>query len=247
MRHHEEYREALALHALGSLDGLERHELESHLEACPGCSIELAELRETAAGLVLLAEPVAPSAARTRRIFESLGAEPAVSHVVGTPRAARRWLVWTARFAVAAVVVFLTASQVNLLERLDRAYAEIAHMREIGEFVTSPGVSVVPLWGTQSVPGAHAKLAYEHATGRYMLFSSRMPHPAEGKRYQLWVLSDHVRHAGAFSPESPAGTLHAPPRADEPFQFAVSLEPESGETDEPTGDMVLMSGPVQHP
>ena len=61
--------------------------------------------------------------------------------------------------------MLLIVSQVNLLDRLDRAYLEIARMREIGEFVTSPGVTLVPLWGTDAARGAHAKLAYEHATG----------------------------------------------------------------------------------
>jgi hypothetical protein len=135
-----------------------------------------------------------------------------------------------------------------LLERLDRSYVEIARMREIGEFVTSPGVSLVPLWGTDVARGAHAKLAYEQATGRFMLFSSRMPAPPAGRRYQLWVISDRVRPAGAFSPGSPDGTLRALPRGEEPFLFGMSLEPETAsEADEPTGDMVLMSAPVRHP
>ena len=35
-----------------------------------------------------------------------------------------------------------------------------------------------------------------------MMFSSRMPPPPAGKRYQLWVIADRVRPVGAFSPES---------------------------------------------
>jgi hypothetical protein len=157
-----------------------------------------------------------------------------------------RPFVWAARITVAAAVALLTVSQIGLLERLDEAYRELARMREIGEFVTSPGVSLVPLWGTEAARGAHAKLAYEHATGRFMLFSSRMPEPPRGKRYQLWVISDRVRPAGAFSAESPDGTLITPPRGDEPFLFGISVEPDA-DVDEPTGGMVLMSGPVRYP
>ncbi|MGH7857976.1 MAG: anti-sigma factor domain-containing protein, partial [Candidatus Binatia bacterium] len=259
MRTHDEYREALGLHALGSLESVERRDLESHLETCWSCLGELAELRATAGDLVLLAKPLAPSPERLQSILAALdaqaeGAPREVRPVAAVPargslagRLGRRPFVWTARFAVAAVVAFLIFAQTSLLRRLDEAYLQIAEMRRIGAFVTSPGVSVLPLWGTETARGAHAKLAYEHATGRFMLFSSLMPAPPEGQRYQLWVISDRVRPAGAFSPESPDGTLRDPPPGDVPFLFGISLEPKSAETDEPTGGMVLMSGPVRYP
>ena len=263
MTTHEGYREALALHALGSLEEAERREVEAHLETCPHCLAELAELREATANLVHLATPLEPSANHLQRLLDALpsaGGEPRratatrAAAVAPPPPFSLRELVkskrfaWSARFAVAAVFVLLIVSQVNLLERLDRAYLEIARMREIGEFVTSPGVTLVPLWGTDAARGAHAKLAYEHATGRFMLFSSRMPAPPGGRRYQLWVISDRVRPAGAFSPDSPDGTLKALPPGDEPFIFGMTLEPENAsQSDEPTGGMVLMSAPVHHP
>ena len=259
MNTHEDYRAALALHALGSLDGVERREVDTHLETCPRCLVELAELREAAANLALLAEPLDPSPDHLQRLLDALppqdiaasgaeaeaGATAARFSLRGLLRSKR--FVWTARFAVAAVVILLTVSQINLLDRLDRAYVEIARMREIGEFVTSPGVSLVPLWGTDVARGAHAKLAYEEATGRFMLFSSRMPAPPAGRRYQLWVISDRVRPA-AFSPGSHDGTLRALPSGDEPFFFGMSLEPETAsEADPPSTDMVLMSPPVRRP
>jgi len=262
MTTHEDYREALALHALGSLERAERQEVDAHLETCPRCLAELAELREAVANLVLLAKPLEPAPRQFERLLEVLPARVAAtssgtSTVVSVPAPPAPFTLrallkskrftWGARFAVAAVLVLLTISQINLLERLDRAYFEIARMREIGEFVTSPGVSLVPLWGTDVARGAHAKLAYEEATGRFMLFSSRMPAPPAGRRYQLWVISDRVRPA-TFAPGSHDGTLRALPRGDEPFFFGMSLEPETAaEADEPRTDMVLMSPPVRRP
>jgi hypothetical protein len=262
MRTHEDYRQALALHALRSLDEAEQSDVQAHLDACPSCLVELAALREAAASLVLLARPIEPPAHHWRRLIDALPAETSEANAgaanVGGGIAAAfhrmrgllrsRRVVWTVRFACAALIVLLVASEVDLLRDLDRAAAEIARMREIGEFVTSPGVTMVPLWGTEVAPGAHAKLAYEHATGRFMLFSSRMPAPPPGRRYQLWVIADRVRPAGAFSPGSPDGTLRTLPREDAPFLFGMSLEPDgAGEADEPTGGMVLMSAPVRHP
>ena len=258
MKSHAEYREALALHALGSLENNERQDIEAHLEACPSCLMEFGELRETAAGLVHAISPLDPSPRVLDEILgalESSTALPAPARKLSPAAALRReWrqvlrskaVVWTVRFAVATVLVVLGYSQVNLLLRLDRAYMEIAHMREIGEFVTSPGVTLVPLWGTETARGAHAKLAYEHATGRFMMFSSHMPAPPPGKRYQLWVIADRVRPVNAFSPDSQNGTL-APPEGDAPFLFGVSLETEDSQAAEPTGGMILMSPPVRYP
>jgi len=249
VRTHDDYRQALGLHALGSLADAERMELESHLESCPPCLGELAELRETASGLVKLAKPVAPSPERFEKILRALDAESDTT-VRRFPGAlhSRRPFVWTARFAVAAVIAFLLVSEWQLLGRLDDALVQVERMRAIGAFVTSPGVTMVPLWGTDAARGAHAKLAYEHATGRYMLFSSHMPVPPKGGRYQLWVISDQVRPAGAFSLDSPDGTLRSLPRGDQPFVFGLSLEPEgTTEVAEPSAGMILMSGLVPEP
>jgi hypothetical protein len=258
---HEDYREMLALHALGALEGAERRSLESHLEGCASCSGELVELDGAATSLALLTTPIAPSPqaierilaapdardARPRTELRLAPAEPAAvrSQAVREPR---RWrpFVLAARLAVAAVVVLLTISQLNLLTRLDEAYRQIERMQEIGRFVTSPDVAMVSLWGTGTARGAHAKVAYDHTNGRYMLFSTRLPEPPQGERYQLWVISERIRPAGAFSPDSPNGVILSPPRGDERFLFAVSVEP-PGEADEPAGQMLLMSGALRNP
>ena len=256
---HDECKETLALHALGSIVGAERQAVESHLDACPSCSSELAELRETAASLALLARPVTPSPGHLERLLAALDAHDETSRqesARGSTEAAtgrtplRDWWRWrplviTMRLAVSAVIVLLALSHVELRRRLDRAYLEIGHIREMGSFVTSPNVSVVPLWGARGADGAHAKLAYDRTTGRFVLFSSHLTPPPEGKRYQLWVIGQRIHAAGAFLPESPEGVLVKPPRGEEPFMFAVSIEP-SAEVDEPSGPMVLMSGPLRN-
>ncbi|MGH7819343.1 MAG: anti-sigma factor domain-containing protein, partial [Candidatus Binatia bacterium] len=144
-----------------------------------------------------------------------------------------------------AVVVVLVVSQVNLLAQLNDALRLLERTRKVGEFITSPDVSIIPLWGTGSAPGAHAKLAYDGHTGRVMLLSSRIAAPPEGQAYQLWAISERMEPAGILSPGSAGGTVLADyrPAADRSFVFAVTLEPERG-ADEPTGEMLLLSGPL---
>ena len=59
---HEDYKELLALEAVGALDPEERARLEEHLPSCAECSGELRELRDAAASLLYTVAPVRPSA-----------------------------------------------------------------------------------------------------------------------------------------------------------------------------------------
>jgi hypothetical protein len=74
---HDHYRELLALHAVGSLEGSGDRKLEAHLESCRSCATELAALRGAAANLDLLAPPAAPPPDSLRRLFAALDAAEA--------------------------------------------------------------------------------------------------------------------------------------------------------------------------
>jgi len=246
---HDECTETLALHALGSTLAGDAAALESHLERCPACTTELAILRETVASLALVTLPITPSRGHLDRVLRARWpANRSMAVAVRPPVICegRRWrpLAVAARFAVAAVVVLLATSQIVLVRRLDRASRELDYMRGVASFVTSPTVSVVTLWGPRGTSKAHAKVAYDRTSGRFILLSSRLEPPPEGTRYQLWVIADGVQAASARLPESRDGVLRTLPRGDELFFFALSIEPLGG-VDEPTGPMVLMSRPLR--
>ncbi len=69
---HEEYKDWLALEALGALATDESRSLAAHLSTCAECRPELDELRETAATLVYTIAPVAPPASLRARLLESV-------------------------------------------------------------------------------------------------------------------------------------------------------------------------------
>lgn len=58
---HEEYKQLLALEAVGALDVGERARLEEHLPSCSECREELREMSDAAASLLYTVAPVQPS------------------------------------------------------------------------------------------------------------------------------------------------------------------------------------------
>src|SRR5687767_5062096 len=58
---HEDYKQLLALEAVGALDGDERARLGEHLPGCAECREELREISDAAASLVYTVAPASPS------------------------------------------------------------------------------------------------------------------------------------------------------------------------------------------
>jgi anti-sigma-K factor RskA len=58
---HEDYKQLLALEAVGALDDEERARLGGHLPSCPECREELREMSDAAASLLYTVAPVRPS------------------------------------------------------------------------------------------------------------------------------------------------------------------------------------------
>jgi hypothetical protein len=81
---HEDYKQLLALEAVGALDPEERARLEGHLPSCAECGGELRELRDAAASLLYTVAPVRPSAELRAGILTRVRAvDP--SEVLGDP------------------------------------------------------------------------------------------------------------------------------------------------------------------
>src|SRR4051812_14626043 len=78
---HRRFEEKLGAYALGQLDDDERIELETHLDRCPLCRIELEQIAPVAALLPTtdpdkLEEPLAhPPAHLAERVYERVGQE----------------------------------------------------------------------------------------------------------------------------------------------------------------------------
>ena len=83
---HEEYKQLLALEAVGALDEEERGALLGHLPSCSECREELRELSDAAASLLYTVAPVQPSAELRANVLTRVRAvDP--SEVVASPKA----------------------------------------------------------------------------------------------------------------------------------------------------------------
>jgi anti-sigma-K factor RskA len=145
---HEEYKEMLAVHALGAHEAEEARSLEAHLATCDECQQEMLEWNETAAALAYSAGLAEPSAQLRARILEGARAQPqsagtkgrdtasedstaATSNVIALPSASRRAWSPALKFGALAASIAFAALLVMLFVLWNRNNAmkmEIARL-----------------------------------------------------------------------------------------------------------------------
>ena len=229
----ESYRELAAATALTALDAADARALNTHLESCADCRLEMSEWEETTALLALDARPLEPSAQVRERILASVQAQvfagdpisraasPAKDNVLAFELPSRN--VWTSLGslgAIAAMVVFVALSialvvlwqknrtiqseLVRLTTEMNQARVQLDHERAVVELLTSPDAHLAKLTGTNVAPGAHAMLAFDKS-GHAMLMVKGMPSAPAGMAYQLWFIKDNKKMPGKVFTTDAAG------------------------------------------
>jgi hypothetical protein len=113
------------------------------------------------------------------------------------------------------------------------ARGQLARMREVNELLTAPGARLASLSGTKTAPQAHARVAYDTASGRVLLLAYELPPAPAGKAYQLWFIAGSQKPlpGGVFKTDARGrGSLsdQLPPDTPGLNTFAVTLEDERG-------------------
>ncbi len=153
---HDEYKEMLAEHALGTLDAMEAVALEAHLATCADCRAELAQWRDTTALLAYAAPIAEPPPALRSSLLNSIRAtqaqptegagkrdaaavaqtasetSPARANVVQMPEIKRTPITrgWQ-RFAALAASLFFVALIVSLVVLWNRNQSMRAEMARL--------------------------------------------------------------------------------------------------------------------
>ena len=184
-----EWQEQAAPYALGILSSEERRAFEEHLSGCAACRADVQAYAEVVAALAHAAptaEP--PPALRDRVMAEARRVRPIGTHT------ARRSL---SMLATAAALVLATAGAVATwrlgvrVGALRRQVAVADSLRAVSDsalaLLTGPDVNVVTLAGTNRLPSA--RIVWNHARNRFVVFAFDLPAAPAGRTYQLWAIA----------------------------------------------------------
>lgn len=201
---HGQLEEAVASYALGVLDDAERREVEGllldHLPGCDSCRLMLADFREVAGDLALVAGPDRVRPGLESELMERIrGVKPAAA-AAGSRRSR-----WWARSGIAAAIVAVLASSawtVRLGSDLDDARARTAELAGALTLIGSPDARTVRLGGGDGT------LLFASRPGEAVLVARDLAAPGGGRVFQLWLMRSGVPvDAGTFVPEDGVAIL----------------------------------------
>ncbi len=260
MSDHAGFSEDLPLYALGALPPSDpaRLRIQTHLESCSACQMELAEFRSAAALLALSVDmQPAPKDAR-HRLLASIAREnkdfSSSSEVRNDSSLRRPWwafapILGTAVLAIFAVMLWRDNGEMRL--QLESAKAELQRAqvsadesknnqelatkaKNILDLLTSPESLRVEVVATGVTPRPHGKAIYNAAQGTLVFVAGNLdPLPAQ-RAYELWLLpktGSQPVAIGVFKPDAQGNaTLLMPsmPIGIAAKNFAVTVEPAAG-------------------
>jgi anti-sigma-K factor RskA len=249
---HEQFAEDLALYALGALTGEERTVLEAHLATCPGCKLELEQLRGDGALLALSTVGPRPPARARQRLLDAVAKEPRAGRSADIPR--RSWWGVLGWAAAAAVVVFAASlwvdnqalhEQINAQRRqLSASQAELTSIRDVVTTLTATDAMHVTLVAAKTPPQPQGKAFYQRGRASLVFLANNLPALPPQKAYELWLIPAQGAPipAGVFKPDArgSATVINPPlPAGTEAKAFAITIENEAGATS-PTMPIVMM-------
>lgn len=240
----------LAAFALG--EAPEDADLEAHLAGCASCQGDLQGYRQVARVLPYAAPDLTPPRELRERILAAAtqhagGWSPATPDI-SAGHAARRgapWrlprMMWLPIVSAGLALALLLGWNVNLRSQLDQRSAQVSASRDNWQTMTrllnDPTVRALPLAGQ----GADGRVWVTERGEVACLVVEGLPHPGDGKVYQVWLQSgDQVTSAATFVPQNGGAWTFL--RADRPIKdfqtVGVTIEPRGGSAI-PTGDPIL--------
>jgi anti-sigma-K factor RskA len=257
MSAHEQFADDLALYALGSLEGVERQTLETHLQDCASCRRELELLRGDASLLALTAAGPKPPARSRQRLISAIANEPRLPAVVAARAPERRswWptLGWIAAAAVVLVCIGLLRQNSNLRQSMASLEAQFADQgakldqtTQIVATLLDPEATKIELVAVGNKPQPRGKAIYQRRNRNLIFFASNLPALPAEKIYELWLFPANGGApiaAGLFKPDARgSATIVNPPLPEgvAAKNFVVTLEPETGSHESPRGTPVIV-------
>ena len=262
MSAHEQYRDDLAVYAVGALSGEESDRLERHLAECSACREELRSLNEAAAQIALAVEPATPSVHFREQLMARLDEQRSAafarndSRVRASGREHQRRSAWfwvpafaTLVFALAFVTVWtqnrrLAEETRDLATKLATSRETLERAGELIHALTAPDAQHVSLVAAGAKVQPEAKAIYSSRGHSLVLLADHLnPLPAH-KIYELWLLPANGSQplaAGTFTPDERGSAVLVLTQLGDGVAakgFAVTVEDEPGSAT-PTMPIVL--------
>ena len=193
---HGQLEEAVASYALGALDDEERRDVEGllldHVPGCDSCRRMLADFREVAGDLALVAAPAGVRPGLEDELMERIrGVRPAAA---AAPRRTRWWV----RAAIAAAFVAIAGMSlwsVRLGSQLDEARLRTTELAGALTLIGSPDAETVRLGGGDGT------LLFARRGSEAVLVARDLEDPGDGRLFQLWLMRAGTPvDAGTFLP-----------------------------------------------
>lgn len=238
MSEHDRWVDAAGAYVLEAMPDDEREAFERHLDDCPICREEVAELLPAAHALPMASPQMMPPPELKARIMAEVEREAALLAQVGAadrpapppPRRRRRWLTG---WRLAPVAAALLVAGVLAGAALDRDPSGAPVERTVA-------VTVDP----ERAPDGTAELRV--IDGEAMLVGTGMPQPPEGRVYQVWVMpkgSNTPEPTNAlFYPRADGSIATAIPNVSDAKMVLVTDEPMGG-SDEPSRTPFMTASP----
>lgn len=215
------------LYALGTLEGEERLEFESHLATCSNCRDALEQAIELNEMIFSATPTVQPSPLLRNRILAGFG-QPAQRR--------QPVLQWALGLAMAASILAGFIAWNSEREARLATTAELGRLRDIQQILQSPATKQVTFGPQPAAP--HGSIFIHEKLGM-ILIADALPAPPEGWTYESWVVpKDGSAPVPIESFRAPDGRGMSLLRTSLPIDqwkaVAVSLEPASAPVLKPT-------------
>lgn len=245
MTEHANFSEDLALYALDALPQYDpiRKQLESHMESCSQCRLELEELRSASAFLALSVNMASPPADVRRRVLASIAqsrdemeAKRTDDQKTKLPMS-RPWWVFAPVFGTIVLAIFavmLWRDNGQMRWQLEAVKAELqraqgievkdkndealtAEAKKVLRLLTSPEAQRIEVVATGTKPQPHGKAIYNANQGMLIFVAGNMAPLPSRNVYELWLLPQAGSQpiaVGVFKPDAHGNaTLMMPPMA----------------------------------
>ena len=242
MNVHSRFAEDLALYALGTLEGNERVELESHLKDCAECRHELEQLRGDAASLALAASGPAPPQRARERLMNAVTREARISLEQPSRRRISWWsqMGWVTAAAVVVIAALLWRTDASLSSRMatlqgefNEQQTELQRAQEVTATLTATDALRVTIVPPRAAPQPQGRAIYVPGRSSLIFLANNMPALSARRAYELWLIprSGSPIPAGVFKPDAHGNATVVNSRLPQGLvtkTFAITVEPESG-------------------